>query len=68
MWLQESKKLEFVSRKKSTLSETHWLLEKLRDRLVKGGFREGRKRGRRRRQPPVLKQRTDLHRQRHLAP
>lgn len=54
LWLQESKKLEFVSREKSTLSETHWLLEKLWDCLVKGGFGEGRKGGRWR-QPPSLK-------------
>lgn len=53
LWLQESKKLECVSREKSTLSETHWLLEKLRDCLIKGGFREGRKGGERRRLPSL---------------
>lgn len=48
LWLQESEKLEFVSREKSTLSETHWLLVELWDCLVKDGFREGRKGGGRR--------------------
>lgn len=47
-----AKKLEFVSREKSALSETHWLPEKLCCH-VKDGLREGKKR-RGERQPPDL--------------